>query len=248
MSKQIAQPNLADIFQELKLDIFNSFNSHRIGKISKFDSSNQTAEVELIDKAVIPTSKGDLLKNYPLLVDCPVFINKGSKGGFTRPVTIGEYCLVCFNDRDIENWFNNGGVNKPASARAHSLTDGIVFPGLFSNSSPLADYNNEATEMNYENSIVSLDTTKAKMSKGTTLVELDNSEAKISKGTTKISLDSKVGISNTTQSLQILITQLINAIIALEVVDPISGNLPITTATSNALAAALVNFNLLLKP
>ncbi len=157
MSKQIAKPSLLDLLQELRLDIFNSFNCHRIGKISKFDSSNQTAEVELVDKAVIPTSKGNLLKDFPLLTDCPVFVNKGINGGFTRPIEKGEYCIVAFNDRDIENWFNVGGINKTASSRTHNLTDGLVFTGFFSNSSPLGNYNNNATEMNFQGTKISLD-------------------------------------------------------------------------------------------
>ncbi len=215
MSKQISKPNLTDILQELKLDIFNSFNCHRVGKINGFSSSNQTADIELVDKAIIPTSKGNVLKDFPLLKECPVFVNKGSNGGFTRPIIIGDYCLVLFNDRDIENWFSNGGIKEPASSRAHNLTDCLVIPGFFSDSSPLADYNNDATEMNHQD--------------------------------TKISLDSKVGISNSSKSLKDLIEQLINAIIALQVTDPISGNLPITAATATALNQAITDFNLLLK-
>ena len=94
---------------------------------------------------------------FPLLVDCPVFINKGSRGGFTRHIDTGEYCLVLFNNRNIENWFNSGGVNEPADTRAHQLSDGIVIPGIFSNSSPLSDYNNDASEMNFEDTKIALD-------------------------------------------------------------------------------------------
>jgi len=211
MSKQIAKPNLTDILQELKLDIFNSFNCHRVGIINGFSSGNQTADIELVDKAIISTSKGNLLKDFPILKECPVFVNKGSSGGFTRPVIIGDYCLVLFNDRDIENWFNNGGSNEPASSRTHNLTDCLVIPGFFSDSASLGDYNNAAAEMNFQG--------------------------------TKISLDSKVGISNSSKSLKTLIEQLIDAIIALQVV----GNLSITPATATALNQAKTDFNLLLK-
>lgn len=215
MSKQISKPNLTDVLKELKLDIFNSFNSHRVGRINSFNSENQTAEVELIDKVVIPTSKGNQLKDFPLLVDCPVVINKNKTGGFTRPITAGEYCLVLFNDRNIDTWFVSGGVNEPADDRTHNLTDGLVIVGLFSNSNPLTDYNNAATEMNF--------------------------------GETKISLDSKVGISNSAKSLKDLVDQLIDALIALTVTDPISGALPITAATVTALNQVKTDFDLLLK-
>lgn len=217
MTKQISNPNLLDIFQLLKVDIFNNFNCHRIGKINIFNSSNQTASIELVDRATLPISTGDgkILKTFPLLVDCPVYVNKSNSGGFTRPIIVGEYCLVLFNDRNIENWFNNGGINELADSRTHNLTDCLIIPGIFSDSNPLGDYNNSATEMNL--------------------------------GSTKISLDSKVGISNSSKSLKDLIEQLINALIALQVVDPISGNLPITAATATALNQAITDFNLLLK-
>lgn len=57
----------------------------------------------------------------------------------------------------------------------------------------------------------------------------------------------KISIDNTTQSLQDLITQLITVIDNLEVVDPISGDLPITAATSTALSTLQTNFDNLLE-
>ena len=234
MSKQISNPNLTDVLQELKADIFNNFNSHRIGKISKIDASNQTAEVELVDKPVIPTSNGDKLTTFPLLVDCPVYVNKSSAGGFTRPITEGEYCLVLFNDRDIDNWFDNGGINQPASKRTHNLTDGLVIAGFFPTSNSIGDYNNTATEANF----------------GDAILKLDATEAKISKGTTEISLDSKVGIKNDTQSLQDLMQQLITLLSAFVMVDnpaaPIITVVP-DNATQATIAQLLIDFNVLLK-
>ena len=215
MTKQISNVNLTDVLNELKNDIFASFNCHRIGRINSFDSSKQVAEVELIDKPVIATEDGNINKNYPLLADCPVYINKGTNGGFTRPITVGEYCIVHFNDRDIENWFVNGVVSEPKSKRTHNLTDGLVTVGYFSQANTITDFNNSATEMNYQG--------------------------------TKVSLDSKVGISNDAQDLKSLITQLITVLNNLQVLDPVSGNLPITSATASSLSQLQSDFNDLLK-
>jgi hypothetical protein len=157
MTKQISQPDLIDALTELKLDIFYNFNCHKIGRIESFDPANQTATISLIDKRVLESSEGTQLKDYPPLVDVPVHINKGSKGGFTRPIEQGEYCVVLFNDRNIDNWFANGTVNPPLNDKTHDLGDGLALVGFFSGASPLSGFDNQATEMQYEDVKVKLD-------------------------------------------------------------------------------------------
>jgi hypothetical protein len=124
-------------------------------------------------------------------------------------------CLVCFNDRDIDKWFNNGQVQQPNSARLHDLSDGMVIIGFRSMLRPLTGYNPAATELKY--------------------------------GTTIVSLDDKVKIQNAAKNLKTLIDSFIDVIKALQVVDPISGNLPITAATTTALDAIKTEFDGLLK-
>lgn len=215
--KQIPNPNIIDILKSNKLDIFATFNCHRIGIINSFDPTSQTASVQLVDKRTVNIIKDNGVQyyNYSVLVNCPVYIPKAAAGGYTYPISAGDNCLVLFNDRDIDNWFNDGLVQVPNSVRMHDLSDGIVIVGLYNLNNAIADYNNSATEMNY--------------------------------GLTKISLTDKIVIQNATQNLKTVLDSLITCLLNLQILDPISGNLSITTATVTALDNVQNNLNSLLK-
>lgn len=258
MTTQIAQTRLEDIFLQLKNDIFATFNCHRIGRIVSFDPSKQTADVELVDKATVEVFEGNKvitkIRDYPLLAECPVLINKGSKGGFTRPIEKGEYCIVHFNDRDIDNWFENGNIQIPNTKRLHNITDCIITVGLFSGSAPISDYNNEATEINYEDSKIKLDgnvtinssqlsqmildiNALLQSSLGATLTLNTNALFQSSSGAT-LDLGSTVGISNGSQDLGSLIGQLITVLKNFTSVDNPAGP-TITVVPNNTTQANL---------
>jgi hypothetical protein len=116
----------------LKEDIFSSMNCIKIGKIQSFDKAVQSAEIELTMKAEID---GQVLP-YPVLVDCPVVTLQGGGAFIEMPIKAGDYCLVFFNDRDIDNWWVNENDTVPRSSRKHSLSDGIALVGLTSKNSP----------------------------------------------------------------------------------------------------------------
>jgi hypothetical protein len=238
MKSQIAPPKFEDTFLELKDNIFTTFNCHRVGRIVAFNSANQTANVELVDKATKEVFEGNQLitktVDYPLLTECPVLINKGSLGGFTRPITIGEYCIVHFNDRDIDNWFENGNIQVPNTKRLHNLSDCLVSVGLFSESNSINDYDNNATEMNYQGSKVRLD--------GNIAINSDQGA--------NLNIDDKVEISNSVQDLKTLVTQLINLLKVFTSVDnPGAPTITVTPdiTTQANLDTLLIEFEKLLK-
>ena len=67
--------------------------------------------------------------SYPLLVDCPCFILQGGGAFIEMPIQKGDECIILFNDRDIDNWFN-GTTKEPNSNRKHTLSDGIAIVGI----------------------------------------------------------------------------------------------------------------------
>ena len=155
--RQITKPSLADLNNAQTRDIFLKFNCHRIGFIENFDPVAMTAKVKISDLAVKETYVGRGWWEFPLLVDCPVYMPMTNGKGITYPVSIGDSCIVLFNDRDIDNWFESGNINEPKTPRVHSISDGIVIIGLHSQAKPLENFNNNATEIRFGNTIVSLD-------------------------------------------------------------------------------------------
>lgn len=118
--------DLDDIF-DLKLNQFSAnINCIQIGKIESYDVNSQACEIQIQVKRRLDNQ----IIDYPLLVECPVIILQGGKGFLEFPISQGDYCLVLFNDRDIENWYVNGSYKEPKTKRKHSLSDGFALVGI----------------------------------------------------------------------------------------------------------------------
>ena len=125
--------------QALKRDIFASLHCALPGTVVSFDTEAQTA---VIRPAICRAGNGGdshsgsgrtrnrrnspLVPDVvpPLLRDVPVFMPVSFE------VNPGDACLVIFADCDIDNWFETGEAEAPASGRMHSLSDGFAFVGF----------------------------------------------------------------------------------------------------------------------
>lgn len=201
-------PTLEDVLESLKDNILLSYNWHRIGVVDSFNPQSQTATIILVDQKVIPKSNGSLsYLSYPPLINVPVVINMGKSGGITIPINKGDFCLVSFNDRDIDNWFTNGTTNQPPkSPRTRSLSDGIANVGIFPQTAPIQNYNNLATEIRFLQTLISVQNNKINLQNSIgTLLSVDDLKILIkAKG--------KITISNDTRNLLTILTLLINQI------------------------------------
>jgi hypothetical protein len=120
-------PQLDTLLNSLKSEIFSTINCIQIGKISKVTSGSQTVEVQIQMRSL--SEDGESIA-YPVLVDCPYFVLQGGAAYIDMPISIGDYAIVLFNDRDIDNWWSTANVADPNSRRKHSLSDGIAFVGI----------------------------------------------------------------------------------------------------------------------
>lgn len=140
-----ANPTLADLINLLKKEIAMETNCHHVATVQSFDAAKQTATATVNYKTSVSVI-GDRgvyvqkLVDYPVLVDCPVIFLFGSKGGFTNPVAEGDPCIVLFNDRDIDNWFQGAIPGAVASPRLHSFADGFIVVGPRSLAQSIADF------------------------------------------------------------------------------------------------------------
>lgn len=83
----------------------------------------------------------------PLLLDCPVQFPGAGGASLTFPVVAGDECLVVFASRGIDFWWQSSGVQPPAEARMHDLSDGFVLLGFRSKPRVLASISATATEL-----------------------------------------------------------------------------------------------------
>lgn len=127
------EPDLINLLQLLKSNIFATLNCVQVGKIESVNFENQTVVVELqikrlqsISTAGVPTYSNPA--KYPLT--CPFFVLFGGQAGITFPIAPGDGCIVLFNDQEIDQWYANGGMQIPISQRAHDVADGIALVGI----------------------------------------------------------------------------------------------------------------------
>lgn len=161
----IQDPDLRALLQGLKTEIFAGFNCHQIGRIVSFDPDAQTSKVSLIIQRVVFNLEQAIgaglqltprVVDYPILVDVPTFVLSGGAAVITVPIAAGDECLVLFNDRDLDNWFETGAPAQPNTARMHSLSDGMALVGFRSKRNPVAAYSMTDLELRFAGGKISI--------------------------------------------------------------------------------------------
>lgn len=136
-------PDMATLLDMKVREAMSALNCHQVGTIQSFNASKQTATVSINMKLTV----GGVVKDYPLLVDVPVFVLGGGDRVVTIPIQTGDTCLVLFNDRDIDNWFSSGIATTPNSTRLHDLSDGLALVGFRSAANPVSSYSTSDVEV-----------------------------------------------------------------------------------------------------
>lgn len=151
-TRRIVTPDLTSYIQGRKDDIKAEINCIAIGNVESFDTIDQTCTIQINYVRVItsgtPTGSPNdddttrKLVPYPQLVKCPLMILSGGNSYLTFPIVKGDQCVILFNDRDIDTWWNTGvAANPPNSSRLHDLSDALVFVGIRNIATALATYN-----------------------------------------------------------------------------------------------------------
>ena len=149
-------PQLADLLNLLKKDIFLSLNCHAVVKIAEFFPEEQTATATIEYKQTFFRQNADgsyspKLVDYPTLVKCPVFIYGGGGGALTFPIAAGDAAMVAFNDRDFDDWYAGKFAGPPPTNRLHSFSDAIIFVGLRNMGSAIEGYDTDRALLKYKN-------------------------------------------------------------------------------------------------
>ena len=128
-------PPLLTLFDKARMNIFQTLNCVKIGKILSFDAVKRTAKVQIT--FVRKLNDGSLVP-FPELQDCPVFSLQGGGGALTFPVAAGDECLLLFSDSNIDAWYSTGLQGLPYDSRRHDISDCIALVGLNSLAHPIS--------------------------------------------------------------------------------------------------------------
>lgn len=150
-NKQVNQPDYVDTLENLRDDIFKTMNCVKVGEIVEFNPSRQTVSVQISTKQVVDVAPDGTrrLQDYPLLLECPLVFLSGGESHLTIPPQAGDGCIVLFNDRDLDNWFIEGGIKAPNTYRRHDLSDGIAIVGVRNLQTALDDFLADGVRLQY---------------------------------------------------------------------------------------------------
>jgi len=172
-----SDPSLRDLLSLLKRDVMASTNCHAIGIVQSFNPTTQTASITLAyKKTVFKTSPVNevpqaVLTDYPPLTDVPVISLGGGAASLTFPIKKGDECLLLFNDRDLDNWFQGGPPQGVATRRTHSFSDAVALVGLRSAPNALANFDAARAVLRNGNAMVGVGTELVKIANEVTTLK-----------------------------------------------------------------------------
>ncbi len=148
---------LRDLLDLHTKEVMLQTNCHAIGTIKSFDASNQTAQATInyqktiyFQDPVTGVFQSQYLNYAP--ASGPVIILGGGGGHLTFPISSGDSCLILFNDRDFDTWFQSQ-AGQPAvpvpTARMHSFSDAIILVGINNIASAISSYDNQRALLSY---------------------------------------------------------------------------------------------------
>ncbi len=146
---------LASVIQQAINNRLKDLHTAQPGIIETFDPDTQLATVQPAIKRIFKTvdeSDVEFLTPtaLPVLINVPVAFPRGNGFSLTFPVKKGDECLIVFNERSIDNWNKNGGVQEPSAFRLHSLSDAMVYVGLSSQPNKITNFASDDVELRNE--------------------------------------------------------------------------------------------------
>lgn len=141
MSNPNSKKSLTDVLNHWFDNFSGAINCVKIGKITGVNTSNQTVSVQILHKRINESSVTKReLRDYPLLQGVPFVVLGGGQSYVSFPISVGDNCLLFFNDYEIDRWWETG-ENLPANfERRHDISDAFALVGIHSLANLIDDY------------------------------------------------------------------------------------------------------------
>ena len=100
-----------------------------------------TVKVQPTIKGIITDQTGkSSYVTLPPLPDVPVIILGGGGYSAVFPIAVNDEVLVVFSSRNIDGWWQSGGIQVPGDQRQHDLSDGFAIVGPRNKTRPISQY------------------------------------------------------------------------------------------------------------
>lgn len=101
------------------------------GHIVSYDPAKMTVSVQIGLQAIHQQIDGTIKPvTIQPITDVPVMFPTGGGHTMTFPIAPGDECLLIFTERNIDNWYQRGGVQQPNDYRMHDISDAMCFVGI----------------------------------------------------------------------------------------------------------------------
>jgi hypothetical protein len=149
--EQPIPPSLTDLLNATKRNLSTAINCVEVGIIKEFDIETQTATVQFALKRVtnIFPDGTRTVEERPILLKVPILVLFGGNAFLSMPISPNDNCILLFNDREIDQWFANGGIQTPISYRVHSVSDAFAIVGIRNLQNSISDYLENGIRLSY---------------------------------------------------------------------------------------------------
>lgn len=122
------QPTLLTVLKMFEHQIFAKLNCMRIGIIDEILDNNEV-RCSITNKKLMSTNADgtSVWRDYPPIFAKVYYMGSGNNN-ITYPLTIQTPCLLLFNDREFDSYFQTKQVSALNDLRMHSLSDCICIP------------------------------------------------------------------------------------------------------------------------
>ena len=143
-------PDARAVDQELILEILKIVNCVRPGNVLAFHDANVTIDVQIAQQRIDTISPLGVRTLSPgaIIYSVPVYTMGGGGCTVTFPIKKGDECILLFNDREIDNWLEQGGINSsPTTLRLHDKSDAFALVGVRSFPRSLSGYSGNSAQL-----------------------------------------------------------------------------------------------------
>lgn len=137
---QSRNPELSEVLEALKANIFGSLYVGMPGKVTKYITSTQLVNVKpLLKRALIGDDGTEIQEDIPEITNVPVIFPRGGDFFLHFPLAPGDNVLLLFMDKSIDTYIGSAGNVDldQVDLRAHDLSDAVAIPGFYPITKPI---------------------------------------------------------------------------------------------------------------